>query len=332
MKQLLSLLVSVFLIAGITAGCSKKKIGNKATSELSGTIRIDGSSTVFPISEAIAEEFQKQYPNVRVAVGVAGTGGGFKKFALGEIDINNASRPIKLSETKAAQENKIGFIELPVAFDGLSVLVNPKNTWVDHLTVAELNQIWKPESPIKKWSDLRPAWPNQPISLYGPGTDSGTFDYFTETINGKAQSCRSDFMASEDDNVLVQGISGDINSLGFFGYAYYIENKEKLKVVPIDNGKGPVSPTVATINNGDYAPLSRPIFIYVSDKAITRPEVQKFIEFYLNEAPKLVGDVGYVSLPQKIYSLGLDRLTRKITGSVFAAPNMTGKSLDELMK
>ncbi|MDO8494700.1 MAG: PstS family phosphate ABC transporter substrate-binding protein [Deltaproteobacteria bacterium] len=306
MKKIL-LVASLLAVVGFGFACSKS---SKDKNALQGMIKIDGSSTVFPITEAVAEEFQKVHPGVRVTVGVSGTGGGFKKFALGEIDINDASRPIKESEMAQTSKNKIRYIELPVAYDGLSVLVNPKNTFVDHLTVAELKKIWEPASTVKKWNQIRPNWPDRPIHLYGPGVDSGTFDYFTEAINGKAQACRSDFMASEDDNVLVQGISGDENALGFFGYAYYKENQDKLKVVPIDGGKGPVVPSEETINNGTYAPLSRPIFIYVSASAATRPEVKKFVEFYLETAPKLVHEVGYVSLPQENYISSAKRFAK----------------------
>ncbi len=278
---------------------------NEQTNGPAGMVRIDGSSTVFPITEAVAEEFQKVYPRVRVTVGISGTGGGFKKFCVGETDINDASRPIKQKEKDKAKENGIKYLELPVAYDGLSVLVNPKSDFVDYLTVSELNMIWKPGSQVKKWGDVRPGWPNRPITLYGPGTDSGTFDYFTEVINGKAQVCRADFTASEDDNVLVQGIAGDENALGFFGYAYYAENKDKLKLVPIDAGQGPVAPAEQTINDGTYQPLSRPIFIYVNKAATKKPGVKEFVEFYLKQAPILVKEVGYVALPQKQYQQAL---------------------------
>jgi phosphate transport system substrate-binding protein len=216
------------------------------------TVRVDGSSTVFPITEAVAEEFQRSHPDVRVTVGISGTGGGFKKFVLGETDINDASRTIKGSEEEAAQQAGVGYIELPVAFDGLSVVVNPDNSWVDHLTVAELNAIWNPESTVRLWSDVRSSWPSEEIGLYGPGTDSGTFDYFTETVNGESGASRADFTASEDDNVLVQGVAGDINALAFFGYAYYAENQSRLKLVPIDGGDGSVLPSEVTINDGTH--------------------------------------------------------------------------------
>ncbi len=270
-------------------------------SSLSGVVSLDGSSTVFPISEAVAEEFQAEAPGVRVTVGVSGTGGGFSKFIGGEIDINDASRPIKDSEREAAAASGIEYLEIPVAFDGLSIVVNPGNTWVDHITVAELQMMWQPGSAVDSWDDIRPEWPAQPLRLYGPGTDSGTFDYFTEVVNGEAGTSRPDYTASEDDNVLVQGISGDENSLGFFGYAYYIANQDKLKLIPVDGGTGPITPSPETINNGTYAPLSRPIFIYLSKASAQKPEVRSFVEFYLESAPALASEVGYIPLPAAMY-------------------------------
>ncbi len=295
------------------------------------TVRVDGSSTVFPITEAVAEEFQKLHRDIRVTVGISGTGGGFKKFCAGETDLNDASRPIKAKEVSLASENGIDFIELPVAFDGISVLVNPKNEFVDSLTVEELRKIWQPGSMVKKWSDVRATWEDGPLNLYGPGTDSGTFDYFTEAINGKSQACRADFTASEDDNVLVQGIAGDPNALGFFGYAYYGENRSRLKAVPIDAGKGPVAPSDATINNGSYEPLSRPIFVYVGKQASERQEVAEFVKFYLENAPELVTEVGYVPLPDRVYQLTLERFEKRTTGSLFAEGHKIGTSLEDLL-
>ena len=275
---------------------------------LSGTIEIDGSSTVFPITEAVAEEFQKENPRVRLNVGVSGTGGGFKRFIVGEIEINDASRPIKPSEVEQASMNGISFLELRVAIDGLAVSVNPQNDWVDHLTVEELKRIWEPGSSVSTWSDIRPEWPDTQINLYGPGTDSGTFDYFTEVIVGEEDASRADFTASENDNVLVQGIAGDVNALGYFGFAYYVENSDKLKIVPIDAGDGPVIPSAKTINSGEYRPLARPIFIYVSLEALERAEVMAFVEFYLENAVDLVSEVGYIPLPESIYRESLDLL------------------------
>ena len=322
-------LTNFILITGLLAivGCGGKK---ELSSGLIGDVKVDGSSTVFPITEAVAEEFGKVHPRVRVTVGVSGTGGGFKKYSIGEIDINDASRSIKGKEIKKATENNVGFIELPVAFDGLSVVVSKENTWIDYLTKEELHMIWKPKSKVQLWSDIRPEWPEKKIKLYGPGTDSGTFDYFTEAINGKSQVCRSDFSKSEDDNVLVQGIAGDKYSLGFFGFAYYKENRDKLKIVPIDGGNGAVVPSEESINNGTYQPLSRPIFIYVNPVSGERPEVSAFVEFYMQEAKNLVGEVGYVPLPDQIYSMGLDRFKNKITGSVFSGKNTVGVKIENL--
>jgi phosphate transport system substrate-binding protein len=272
---------------------------------LSGTVSIDGSSTVYPVTEAVAEEFLTVEPGVRVTVGVSGTGGGFKKFAAGEIDINDASRPIKDSEAAEAQSHGIEYLEIPVAYDGLSIIVNPENTWVDHLSVAELQQIWQPGSTVDSWDDIRPEWPAEPIRLYGPGTDSGTFDYFTEAVNGEAGVSRPDYTASEDDNVLVQGITGDKYSLGFFGYAYYLANQTRLKLVPVDGGNGPLLPNEQTIQDGTYSPLSRPIFIYLNKTGAAKPEVRRFVEFYLEIAPQLVHEVGYIALPAESYSASL---------------------------
>lgn len=315
-------IATTVLLAGIF-GCS-------GGAEIA-TVRIDGSSTVFPITEAVAEEFQRAHRDVRVTVGISGTGGGFKKFTVGETDINDASRPIKESEVAMAAENAIEYIELPVAYDGISVVVNPENTFVDALTVGELNKIWEPGSSVTKWSDVRASFPDQPITLYGPGTDSGTFDYFTDTINGESGACRADFTASEDDNVLVQGVAGDPNALAFFGYAYYAENTERLKVVPIDPGDGAISPSDVTINDGTYAPLSRPIFIYISTAAAQRPEIQAFVRFYLENAAELVAEVGYVPLPDRVYELALERFENRVTGSVFADAE-PGISIEELLQ
>jgi len=291
-------------------------LDNSFAQTLKGTIRIDGSSTVFPITEAVAEEFGKTNRRVRVTVGVSGTGGGFKKFTIGETDINDASRPIKDSEKKLAKRNGIEYFQFPVAFDGISVVINPTNTWVDYLTVEELKKIWEPGSQVNTWKDVRAGWPDRKIRLYGPGTDSGTFDYFTGAINEKSQSSRSDFTMSEDDNVLVQGVAGGRDSLGYFGFAYYVGNKDKLKIVPVKNNKGPVAPSLETINDGSYSPLSRPIFIYVSKKSVQRPEVRAFVEFYLENADTLSKDVGYVPLPKSQYDEGLKKLKRAVVKDV----------------
>jgi len=291
--------------------------------QLSGTVALDGSSTVFPISEAVAEEFRNVQPKVRVTVGLSGTGGGFKKFYAGETDISNASRPIKDIEIENALANKIDFIEIPIAFDGLSIIVSKKNTFINHLTVAELNKIWAPGSTVKTWNQVRPEWPNKPIRLFGPGTDSGTFDYFTEVINGKAGASRADYTASEDDNILVQGVRNDEFALGYFGYAYYISNKDSLKAIPIDGGKGPVEPTFDSINKGLYAPLSRPVFIYVNPKSLDRPEVKTFVDFYINNAGALSKEVGYISLPDSVYKEILARVKARETGTAYSKlPNV----------
>jgi len=279
-----------------------------APSGLSGTIEIDGSSTVYPITEAVAEEFHKLNPQMRINVGISGTGGGFKRFVVGETQISDASRPIKDSEKEQAAKNGVEWIEMPVAYDGLSVMVNPQNTWVTSMTTAELKKIWEPGSTVKRWNQIRSDWPDQPINLYGPGTDSGTFDYFTEAIVGKEDASRPDYTASEDDNILVQGIAGDRNALGYFGYAYYVENKDKLKLVAIDAGKGPVLPSEQTINDGTYAPLSRPILIYPNKAALARPEVKEFVRFYMTAGPELVSEVGYVPMPSQVYNENLAKL------------------------
>ena len=270
--------------------------------KLSGTIEIDGSSTVFPVSEAVAEEFHKIHPDARVNVGVSGTGGGFKRFTVGETDISDASRPIKDSEAQAAADNGIEYYPLRVALDGLSVMVSPENNFVECLTTDQLKMIWEPGSTVTNWSDVDPSWPSSKIALYGPDTDSGTFDYFTEEIMGEAQLSRPDYTASADDNVLVQGIAGGKYSLGYFGYAYYQENQDKLKLVAVDSGNGCVQPTSETIENGSYSLLSRPLFIYVSKASMERPEVKAFVKFYLDNAAELAQEVGYIRLSDAEYA------------------------------
>ena len=277
---------------------------------LTGTIEIDGSSTMAPITEAVAEEFRSVAPDVLVNVGISGSGGGFKRFTVGETDISDASRPIKDKEAATAAENGIEYYEFLVSLDGLSVMVNPENDFVDCMTVEQLNMIWKPESTVKSWSDLDSSWPDKKINLYGPGTDSGTFDYFTEEVNGEAKLSRADYTASEDDNVLVQGISGDRNALGYFGFAYYAGNADKLKLLEIDNGSGCVAPTIETIASGAYAPLSRPLFIYVNkERAQQRAELRSFVEFYMENGAQLAEEVGYVPLPQASYQKNLTILS-----------------------
>lgn len=310
-----------------------------AFATLKGRIKIDGSSTVYPITEAVAEEFQAKYPKVRVTVGISGTGGGFKKFGRRETDISDASRPIKPIEVERCKKNGVEYIELPVAYDGLAVVVNPKNTWCDYLTVRELKKIWEPAAELKitRWNQIRPEWPDKEIHLYGPGVDSGTFDYFTEAICGKSGASRGDFTPSEDDNVLVQGIATDELGLGFFGLAYYEENKDKLKLVGIDdenptNGNGPIMPSLDTVRNGTYQPLSRPIFIYVNKKAAERPEVAEFIRFYMTNAAPLVKEVGYIPLPDRVYFLAYDRFKRGVTGSLFGGKGArVGVTVEQLL-
>lgn len=303
-------------------------IHSSVAGALRGTVSIDGSSTVYPMSEAVAEQFLSVQPRVRVTVGVSGTGGGFNKFLSEEIDINDASRPIKHTEQATAKENDIRYIELPVAFDGLSIVVNRDNDWVDYLTVEQLKLIWQPGSSVKYWSDVNVQWPKTPIRLYGPGTDSGTFDYFTEVINGKSGASRADYTASEDDNMLVRGVSSDKNALGFFGYAYYSANKDKLKLVAIDGGRGPVLPSPSSINNGSYSPLSRPMFIYVNARSLKRPEVKAFTEFYIDSAAELAQQVGYIGLPQSVYQCAKSRIYSATTDTnVKHAANETVDSL-----
>jgi phosphate transport system substrate-binding protein len=282
--------------------------GESPRSTIAGAVNLDGSSTVFPIAEAVAEEFQAANPGVRVTVGFSGTGGGFERFCGGETDISNASRPIDTEERAACAAAGIEFTEIPVAWDGLSVVVNPANDFVSCLTVPELRRIWEPNSVVRRWRDVRPHWPAEEIRLYGPGTDSGTFDYFTEAVNGETGASRPDFQASEDDNILVQGVAGDQYSLGYFGYAYYTENASRLKLVEIDGGSGCVSPSDATIADGTYAPLSRPLFVYVNHDALARPEVHAFVTFLLTQASELVPSTGYHPLSDGEYQNALARV------------------------
>ncbi len=302
-------------------------------------VKVDGSSTVYPITEAVAEEFQKKNPKVRVTVGISGTGGGFKRFCAGETDISDASRPIKVSEVERCLDNKISYIELPVAYDGLAVLVNPKNDWASSMTPKELKKLWEPEAQgkIKRWSQIRAGWPDKEIHLFGPGVDSGTYDYFTEAIVGKEHSSRGDFTASEDDNVLVQGIANDPLALGFFGVAYYEHNKDRLKLVAVDdenpkNGDGPILPEFENVKNATYQPLSRPIFIYVNKKALDRPEINEFVKFYLSAGRPLVKEVGYIPLPDEVYDLALKRVEARVVGSVFGGKgSQVGVTLQSLL-
>lgn len=303
--------LSIALISALTlyfASCGNKQDGDGKTdgsdsTKLGGNVSVDGSSTVYPITEAVAEEFRKIQPDVNVTVGLSGTGGGFKKFGRGEIDINGASRSIKKAEDSAAKSHNISYVELLVAYDGMAVVVNPKNDWCNDITVKELKMLWEPEAQgkIKRWNQIRKEWPDEEIHLFGAGVESGTYDYFTEVIVGKSHSSRGDFTASEDDNVLVQGVSSDKYALGFFGLAYFEENMDKLKVIGIDDGKddngaGAILPSIETVKNKTYAPLGRPLFIYVNSTAGTRKEIQEFVKFYLDNTNALSKDVGYIPL------------------------------------
>jgi phosphate transport system substrate-binding protein len=327
MSLKISVLAAVALAATTGATLAQNKI-----------VQTDGSSTVFPVTEAMAEEFQKANKAIKVVVGNSGTGGGFKKFCRGETDISNASRPIRKVEADECKKNGVEYIELPIALDALAVMVNPKNTFANELTVAELKKIWEPEAQgkIMNWNQVRAGFPDQPLRLYGAGVDSGTYDYFTAAIVGKEHSSRGDFTASEDDNVLVQGIAGDVNALGFFGLAYYHENEKKLKGVAIklnDQAKG-VLPKFETAKDGTYQPLSRPIFIYASKKGVeTKPEVSAFVDFYLNpkNAEKLIKEVGYVPLPANAYAVFAKRFKDRQFGTAFTGSKI-GVSIEELLK
>lgn len=318
--------------AGNGEGATQTAAGGD--SQLSGQVEIDGSSTVFPISEAMAEEFQKKHRgDVRVTVGVSGSGGGFKKFCAGETDISNASRTISPEEMEACQENGIEFVELPIAYDGISVTVNPNNDWASCLTVEELRTIWEPEAEgrITNWSQVRAEFPNRELNLYGPGTDSGTFDYFTEAIVGDSGASRGDYTASEDDNVLVQGVANQETALGYFGYAYYEENQDKLKLVEIDGGNGCVAPTEQTIGDGSYQPLARPLFFYVNKESLeNKPQVKAFAEYQLDAANKpLISEVGYVPFADNLYQKAQERLANGVTGTMFKDSSTVGADLSK---
>lgn len=300
MKTTLKIAGSLILFSLILLSCSNQS-GKSKGEALSGNISIDGSSTVYPVSEAVAEEFRVDNPAVNVAIGSSGTGAGFKKFARGETDISDASRPIKESEVTACAESGINYTELMVALDGISIMVNPENTWIESITVDELKKMWEPNSPIRKWSDLNPDWPSEDIHLYGPNTAHGTYDFFTEAILGESGASRSDYNAVADYNVGIQGISTDKYALGYFGLAYYEENKDILKLIPVDNGNGPVKPSLETVKDGTYAPLSRPLFIYLNNASLAKKEVVEFVNFYIKNAAALAKEVGYIPLPQAEY-------------------------------
>ena len=334
------------VILGVATGCPTETSnsgsddsgpaadGGPVVSELEGTINIDGSSTVYPITEAVASEFRKTFPNVKVPVASSGTGGGFKKFVTGATEISDASRPIKAEEFQKCIDAKVAFIEVPIAYDGLSVVVNPQNTWVTQLTVDDLKKIFLDlEGKPNTWAEVNPEWPDEPLKMFIPGTDSGTFDYFKEIVVGKTENnIRSDVNASEDDNVLVTGIANEKGGIGFFGSAYYFENDDKLKGIAIVNGAGEaVKPTPETIESGEYNPLSRPLFIYINADRIGRPEMKKFINFYMDNAGQMANEVGYVSLPEEVYATARENIQNKSVGTAFLSPDgskRTGSVVD----
>ena len=328
--------LAIALLAGVTT-LGSVNLSAAVPDKLAGTIKIDGSSTVYPITEAVAEEFGQKYPEVRITVGISGTGGGFKKFIAGETDISDASRPIKAAEIEQLKAKNVDYIELPIAHDALTIVVNPQNTWASTMTVAELKKLWEPEAQgkITRWNQIRAEWPNEPIKLFGAGTDSGTFDYFTEAIVGKEKASRGDYTASEDDNVLVQGVANDKFALGYFGMSYYHENQSKLKAVAIDdgkesNGKGAIAPSFEAVINSTYQPLSRPLFIYVRKSAADRSEVREFVNFFLGDGANLAKEVGYVPLSDSIYKVALSRFNERVTGSLFQTGSEVGVSLETI--
>ena len=339
MPSLQMRLCAIALVSATTAAaCGGGSSESAASNAAPAVIQLDGSSTVFPISEAVAEEFQKANPGIRVTVGISGTGGGFQKFCRGETDISDASRPIRPTEIETCQKAGIEYIELPIAYDGLAVVVNPKNTWATSVTVAELKTLWSPDAQGKvlRWNQVRSSWPNREVRLFGAGVDSGTYDYFTEAVVGKEGASRGDFTSSEDDNVLVQGIGSDELALGFLPFAYVEQNHDKLKLVPVDDGKaengsGPLAPSAETVRNGTYQPLSRPLFIYVAKKAAERPEVQKFVDAYFG-ASALIREVGYVELTPQIYDLAKKHFAERKVGTAFGAGgSQVGLTLEQLL-
>ena len=325
---------SVVVLAAACGGSPDSSSGGPAA-----VVRVDGSSTVFPISEAVAEEFQRANRNVRVTVGISGTGGGFQKFCRSETDISDASRPIRPSEIEACRQANVSFIELPIAYDGIAIVVNQKARWIDHITVQELRKLWSPDAQgqVLRWSHVRSGWPDREIHLFGAGVDSGTYDYFTEAIVGKEGASRGDFTSSEDDNVLVQGIANDELALGFLPYAYFGDNQSRLKLVAVDDGKpdngaGPILPSIETIRTGTYQPLARPIFIYVSSTALARPEVERFVEFYLSQGGALAEEVGYVELGNTGYALVTEHFRNRKLGTVFGeGGSQVGLTIEQLL-
>jgi phosphate transport system substrate-binding protein len=320
------------LVPALIAGAVTIAIPGRA--EAQAAIKIDGSSTVFPVAEAFAEEFQIQNRGkVRVTVGMSGTGGGFKKFCRGETDMSNASRPILTEEMEACRKAGIKYVEVPVAFDALTVVVNPANTWVKSMTVADLKKMWEPaaQGRISTWKQVRAEYPAEKLMLFGPGADSGTFDYFTEAVMGKSKSSRGDYTASEDDNTLVQGVENNKNAIGYFGFAYYAAHKDKMRAVPIDGGKGPVEPSLANVTNGTYSPLSRPLFIYVKESSMNRPEVRQFVQFMMTKGGPLVSEVGYLPLPKSAYDLAWKHFNDKKLGTVFGGHPQVGITIEQLL-
>lgn len=307
-KRLMTLTVIALVLTLLSACGGNSKDNGEAA--LSGTINIDGSSTVFPMTEAIAEEFSAAHKDVRVSVGTSGTGSGFKRFARGETELSNASRPIKEEEAKAAKDNGIDYQELTVAYDGLAIVVNKDNDWVDKLTLDELKKIYEPDSKVKTWADIREGWPATELRIYSPGSEHGTFDYFTEAINGESKAMRNDkqITFSADTNAIVQGVSGDSTAIGYFGYSFFEENQDKLKLIPVDNGTATVTPSPETVKDGSYTPLSRPLLVYVDKAKLSTPEVKAFVEFYLENAGAIAPEVGYVPLPDEKYTEQLEQL------------------------
>jgi phosphate transport system substrate-binding protein len=319
-------LLTVALLAALAANAGSASVT---------IVKVDGSSTVFPITEAVAEEFQKDTKgSVRVTVGISGTGGGFKKFCRGETDVQDASRPISTSEMEACRATGVQYYELPIAFDALTIAVSPLATWVDSITIAELKHMWEPSAQgrVVKWNHIRSSWPDLPLKLFGAGSDSGTFDYFTEAVVGKAKASRGDYTASEDDNTLVQGIANDKHALGYIPYAYYEPNKKRLKAVAVEGGHGPVLPSRDTVENGAYQPLSRPLFIYVNAKSAGTPEIKGFVEFFLAQAPILVPQVKYVPLPRGAYELAVAHFKNGKLGTAFQGTSTVGLKIEDLLQ
>lgn len=312
--------------SGSTTGGGASTATTAPPTNITGTITIDGSSTVLPISEAVMEEFGNANSGLKPTVNASGTGGGFKKFAAGEIDIAGASRPIEAEEIEACKKNGIEFVELPIAFDGLSIVVNKDNDFIEDMTVADLKKVWESGSKVKTWKDVNPAWPAEPVKLYGAGTDSGTFDYFTEAICGKKGNSRTDYQPSEDDNILVKGIQGDKYSMGYFGYSYFEQNADNLKLVKV----GGVAPSKETILDGSYTPLSRPLFWYVSVKALERPEVKALVDYMLKSGKPFIEEVGYVPLPDAAYASAEKIVAGKQTGTRFK-DGETGLKIEDVL-